>query len=333
MINKFDSNFNKIGFSKKKSKKNIFLIIILIILFLFIFLYFIYFMKNKTIDNIIKFIYKEKIINKQIFEKLKLVWAKLIILEKKELSNEKIINSYHNNNIYYLLSKKKVLGYKKIRIGNNKDGGYILLNDLKTIKIGYSFGISREISFDKGLADKNIDVFMYDHVINKLPFENPKFHWKKIGLTGSITNRNNMKTLSELIFSNGHSKEKNMILKMDIESYEWNVFQYLPFKNLRQFKYIVGEFHFSNSRKIQYYYNILKKLLETHQIFHIHCNNCGRIIKLNGYAICNLLEISFILKEGYTFADDENIYPIEGIDYKNCIKKKDISYLINLFNK
>ena len=124
-----------------------------------------------------------------------------------------------------------------------------------------------------------------------------------------------------------------MILKMDIESYEWNVFQYLPFKNLRQFKYIVGEFHFSNSRKIQYYYNILKKLLETHQIFHIHCNNCGRIIKLNGYAICNLLEISFILKEGYTFADDENIYPIEGIDYKNCIKKKDISYLINLFNK
>ena len=168
-------------------------------------------MKNKTIDNIIKFIYKEKIINKQIFEKLKLVWAKLIILEKKELSNEKIINSYHNNNIYYLLSKKKVLGYKKIRIGNNKDGGYILLNDLKTIKIGYSFGISREISFDKGLADKNIDVFMYDHVINKLPFENPKFHWKKIGLTGSITNRNNMKTLSELIFSNGHSKEKNKI--------------------------------------------------------------------------------------------------------------------------
>ena len=174
---------------------------------------------------------------------------------------------------------------------------------------------------------------MYDHIINKLPFENPKFHWKKIGLTGRITNRSNMKTLSELILANGLSKEKNMILKMDIESYEWNVFQYLPFKNLRQFKYIVGEFHFSNSRKIQYYYNILKKLLETHQIFHIHCNNCGRIIKLNGYTICNLLEISFILKEGYKFADDENIYPIEGIDYKNCIKKKDISYLINLFNK
>ena len=257
-IDKFDFNFNKIEFSKVKSKKKkILIIIILILLFLFIFLYFIYFMKIKNIDNINKFIYKEKITNKQIIKKLKFVLSKLVILEKMELSNTKIINFYHNN-IYNLLSIKEVLGYKKIRIGNNKDGGYILLNDLKNIKIGYSFGISREISFDKGLADKNIDAFMYDHTINKLPFENPKFHWKKIGLTGKINNRNNMKTLTELIEANGHSKEKNMILKMDIESYEWSVFQYLPFKNLRQFKYIVGEFHFSNSRKVQYYKQITR---------------------------------------------------------------------------
>jgi hypothetical protein len=195
---------------------------------------------------------------------------------------------------------------------------YFFLND--------SFGISREISFDKGLADKNIDVFMYDHTINKLPFENSKFHWKKIGLTGRNIN-GNMKTLPDLIEENGHSKEKNMILKLDIESNEWDVFQYLPIKNLRQFKYIVAEFHFSDSSKVDYY-NILKKLQETHQIFHIHCNNCGRIIKLNRYSICSLLEISFIQKEGYEFIDDNNIYPIQNLDYKNCKKKEDISYLI-----
>lgn len=173
---------------------------------------------------------------------------------------------------------------------------------------------------------------MYDHTINKLPKENKKFHWKKIGLSGRNINQNNMKTLPELIAENGHSKEKNMILKVDIESYEWDVFQYLPIKNLRQFKYIVGEFHFYNSTNVQYY-NILKKILFTHQIFHIHCNNNGKIIKLNGYIICEALEISFIQKEGYEFSEDNNIYPIEGIDYKNCKTKEDISYLINLFNK
>ena len=40
--------------------------------------------------------------------------------------------------------------------------------------------------------------------------------------------KNNMSTLPELIKENGHSKEENMILKMDIESYEWEVLQDLP---------------------------------------------------------------------------------------------------------
>ena len=32
---------------------------------------------------------------------------------------------------------------------------------------------------------------MYDHTINNLPFENPKFHWKKIGVGGkNDTNEN-----------------------------------------------------------------------------------------------------------------------------------------------
>jgi hypothetical protein len=258
--------------------------------------------------------------------------VKLQILEENQriLSNkEKIITNY-NNNIYYLLSPMEVLGYNKIRIGSEADGGYIFLNDLKNIKIAYSFGIGSKISFDKELADKNIDIFMYDHTIDKLPFENSKFHWKKIGLSGKNINETNMSTLSELIKENGHSKEENMILKIDIESYEWEVFQYLPINIMKQFKYIVGEFHFEEKDEFQYY-NIFKKIQGTHQIFHIHCNNFGKIIKLYGYIICDAIEISFIQKEGYKFIEDNSFYPIEGIDYKNCKKKDDTSYLINLF--
>ena len=33
-----------------------------------------------------------------------------------------------------------------------------------------------------------------------------------------------MKTLSELIQDNGHINENNIILKMDIEGSEWNIF-------------------------------------------------------------------------------------------------------------
>ena len=255
------------------------------------------------------------------------------------LSNkEKIITNY-NDSIYYLLSTMEVIGYNKIRIGSKADGGYIFLNDLKNIKIAYSFGIASEISFEKELADKNIDIFMYDHTINKLLFENSKFHWKKIGLCGNNISQTNMNTLPELIKENGHSKEENMILKIDIESYEWEVLHDLPINIMKQFKYIVGEFHFNEKDELKYYntimelYSILKKLQVTHQIFHLHCNNCGEIINLNKFKICSLLEISFIQKEGYNFTKDYNNYPIENLDYKNCENRPDLSYLINLINK
>ena len=46
------------------------------------------------------------------------------------------------------------------------------IDDFDNIKIAYSFGISKNIQFDKALADKGIDVFMYDHTINSLNDEN-----------------------------------------------------------------------------------------------------------------------------------------------------------------
>ena len=332
------TNLNGSNILKRKTKKNSFFnkkIIIIFILFIIIFFLISIILKlEKKYNNIIKFSDNNNLLNQKIIDQLNFIEVKMQILEENQriLSNkEKIITNY-NNNIYYLLSPMEVLGYNKIRIGSEADGGYIFLNDLKNIKIAYSFGIGTKISFDKELADKNIDIFMYDHTIDKLPFENSKFHWKKIGLYGKNINETNMSTISELIKENGHSKEENMILKIDIESYEWEVFQDLPINIMKQFKYIVGEFHLIEKDKFQYY-NIFKKILGTHQIFHIHCNNCGEIINLNKFKICNLLEISFIQREGYKFTNDYNNYPIEGLDYKNCENKTDLDYIINLINK
>ena len=62
-----------------------------------------------------------------------------------------------------------------------------MIDELDGIKIAYSFGIGAPrwyIEFDKELADRNIDVYMYDPNIDKLAYENPKFHFHKMGLKG-----------------------------------------------------------------------------------------------------------------------------------------------------
>ena len=129
---------------------------------------------KKTLDSIIK---KQD-------DSLKKISEETSLLKRQIEAFFLYLHNFKNkSSIYQLLKPKGVFGKKKIRIGSLKDGGYVLLDDFENIKFAYSFGISNEISFDKDLADKNIDIYMYDHTINKLPFLHKKFHWKKIGIT------------------------------------------------------------------------------------------------------------------------------------------------------
>ena len=83
---------------------------------------------------------------------------------------------------------------------------------------------------------------MYDHTINHLPYENPKFHRKKIGLFGKNTKNKDLRHLEDLIKENGHDNEHDMILKMDIEHWEWESIIDLKEDALNKFKYIEIEY-------------------------------------------------------------------------------------------
>ena len=237
--------------------------------------------------------------------------------------------------IYHLIAPKHVIGKKRILIGEKSDGCYVLLDDFKDIKIAYSFGIYKYIKFDKGLADRGIDVYMYDHTINSLPYNNSKFHWKKIGITGKDQKSNQLKTLEEFIIENGHSLEKNMILKMDVEYCEWYSLKDVSNDILSQFKYIAIEFHFNKLNETQLYYNVLKKLYKTHQVFYLRCHGRHSIVTFGNNRICKSLEISYIIKEGNKFSKDESIYPIFEFDFTgpNLMGKSEMNLnILKLFD-
>ena len=67
-----------------------------------------------------------------------------------------------------------------------------------------------------------------------------------------MKNRNqNMKNLEELLAENGHNKEQNMILKMDIEHWEFEALIDLKEETLNQFKYILIEYHFKDETEFK----------------------------------------------------------------------------------
>ena len=331
----------KYSLKSHKSKKTIKINYPIIICNLFTFLVLFY---------IVTLIYKNRKKNKPlIFPENQEYFNNLLHIINTEKKYISVKNCYYNNDdtcIYKYLCPKKVVGKNLKLFGLKKDGGYVLTDDLKNIKIAYSFGVDGEFSFDMHLADNDIDVYMYDPFIkgldfskynlnNGLDFKNninyyrQKLHFFKTGITGSIK-QNNMKTLQEILNDNGHSNEKDMILKMDIEYAEWDALNEITEDILKKFKYIVIEFHLWK-RPEKLIINVLKKLLKFHQVIFIRFNNAGQLIEFGRNKICNAIEVTYMLKEGNEFVMDSSIYPPKEINFNNFKDRPSIDFDLNIF--
>ena len=67
-----------------------------------------------------------------------------------------------------MLHIAKVGGFDLVRTGKHYDGGYIMLDDFHAGDIAYSFGICDDVSWDKDMASRGYDIFMYDHTIDMI---------------------------------------------------------------------------------------------------------------------------------------------------------------------
>lgn len=323
-----------------------------IILFLFGIIFVIFFIFNnidnqKLLKQILKdinsYIYDIRIFNKNYKDKDKEIKKRINLLKIVTNNNPYIYKHMEDCLLndpdklfcfYHLINPKKVIGKNRILLGEKTDGCYVLLDDFENIKIAYSFGISYKIQFDDALAKRGIDVYMYDHTISSLPYNNYRFHWSKIGICGNNERTQNLKTLEDLLKENGHISEKNMILKMDIEGWEWNPLNEINEDILRQFKYILIEYHFLETSKEELYYNVIKKIHKSHQVFYCRCHGRDNISPIRN-RMCRNLEVSYIIREGNKFDKDYSLYPIFELDFigpRNDNKSEINLNLLKLFD-
>ena len=252
-------------------------------------------------------------------------WQVETMMKYEDVSGYKTLR--HIEKMHKLLNIKNVVAGegKLYRTGHENDGGYIMLDKLLENKVAYSFGISDDVSWDKFMTEQGFDVYMYDHTIEKLPEENEKFHWKKIGLTGIYDeNHSELRTLPMLLEDNGHLDKKHIILKMDIEGAEWEALCTLPDKFMEQFDQIMLEFH--NMNREDNYPKMemaLEKLNKTHQLVHLHGNNWENYTMMAGRVMPNVIECTYIKKDVCGFEERKGGSPDE-LDHANNEKWPDI---------
>ncbi len=217
--------------------------------------------------------------------------------------------------ILSLISPVAVAGYKKTRLGNGGDGGYVLLDNFVDSSCCLSIGIGGDVSFDAALADRGYDVFQYDHTVGGPPTQHDRFRFSQIGLAPRGQASATLHDLDQIIADHNIRTYQRPILKIDIEDAEWDVLLNLEPNSIEIFDQICLEFHNLNrlsdadqAKKIE---KAFRFLTQTHAPIHIHGNNWGKFHIVNGIPIPEVIELTYASKMNYVMIPSEEIFPGE----------------------
>jgi hypothetical protein len=240
--------------------------------------------------------------------------------------------------------------YTLIRVGPDKDGGYVLPEVFCTTATElYSFGIGNDVSFEMDFATRfpTAKQFLFDHTIEGLPEKHPNFKFIQSGLGTDFTETTN--TIAGHVASQWHEpKTHNRILKIDIEWNEWDTLAATPVEVLRMFDVILCEFHIApirydvtgmspyfseyharigkevTDRLLSWYAATLKKVQISHTIVHMHANNSLPAESYDGIKIPQLLEVTFVCNDLATFKPYSGTFPT-ALDAPNKPYKPDVT--------
>lgn len=202
-------------------------------------------------------------------------------------------------------------GAAKLRVGKDFDGGYVMLDDFAGVRAAYSIGICNDVSWDRCIADRGIDVYQYDHTIDRLPERHARFHWFRTGLAAAPAA--DMETLPRLVAANGHDDGSDLLLKCDIEGSEWEVFGSIDPGFLRRFRQIVLEVHDLHRLVEPEFFAAVSRavtaLTTHHAVFHVHGNNYRPYSIVGGIPLPSVMELSFVRASGRDLVPETDPFP------------------------
>ncbi|MEQ1407336.1 hypothetical protein ABK249_20595 [Neorhizobium sp. Rsf11] len=207
----------------------------------------------------------------------------------------------------------------KVRVGHERDGGYIMADKFDISDTVISIGINKESSFDRDMAKLGKRIFQYDHTIDAPPEKYENAQWFKLGLGPQDDLADKMISLASIVRDAGLKKNQG-ILKMDIENAEWDVFSAVAPETLSAFSQISMEIHRlerltdnDHRKKVK---ASLSKVNEQFTLFHVHANNCSKMTRVDSFFTPECLEVSYIKTDLVNRAPSKTLYPTE-IDRPN----------------
>ncbi|NWG76078.1 MAG: FkbM family methyltransferase [Rubrivivax sp.] len=220
----------------------------------------------------------------------------------------------------FLLKKLYPLSTNKelIRLGPKGDGGYLVPNDLVGVQACFSPGVSFVSGFEKDCAELGMKVFLADKSVDRPAAEHELFSFTK-KFVGAISNADFM-TMDNWVTSSLPEKNSDLLLQIDIEGYEYEVFLSTSEALMQRFRIIVAEFHHLDQLWSRPFFNLASrafdKILQTHACVHIHPNNCCGSLQKDGLNIPRIMEFTFLRSDRIEHPSYQKYFP-NLLDYDN----------------
>lgn len=208
-----------------------------------------------------------------------------------------------------------------IRFGPKGDGGYLLPDDLAGVQACFSPGVSFVSGFEKDCADLGIKVFLADKSVECPAEEHELFHFtnKFVGVTSNM----DFITLDKWVASSISDPKSDLLLQIDIEGYEYEVFLSASDTLMHRFRIIVAEFHSLDQLWNRPFFDLASrafdKILQTHTCVHLHPNNCCGLLRKNGIDIPRVMEFTFIKNDRINHSSYQTDFP-HSLDCNNTAK-------------
>lgn len=214
----------------------------------------------------------------------------------------------------------------KKRFGCSGDGGYVLLDDFDDVSAIYSIGIGNQVSFDEELANMGKEIFMFDHTVDGPPVKHANFHFFRQGAGKVNDEAAALYTIEHQIRRLGHEGRSDLVLKIDAESAEFDIFSTMSRETLRHFRQITMEVHgllnLGDPTFRAKFVAALSRINSVFTLFHVHANNYGNIGFVDGFVVVDVLELSYVRSDLTEREISKTIYPTL-VDFPNWPPRPD----------
>jgi hypothetical protein len=158
------------------------------------------------------------------------------------------------------------------------------------------------------------------------PKQHPNFTFRKQAIDALNRIPNSVK-LWDIVDEVGDRSRSDLLLKIDIDGDEWPTFANFPIEQLKRFRQIACELHWSSRLSDPEFYSMclraINNILQAFFPMHMHANNYVNFSTVLGVPMPEVYEITFVNRDLYRPSTPQRGSPTE-VDNPNDPERPDL---------